>query len=50
MVIIVKPLGFSSSEHSFDNSLLGLTPIEQVNPVALCTRDLMRSAISRMPA
>jgi hypothetical protein len=30
----VKPSGFSRSEQIFDNSLLGLMPMEQLRPVA----------------
>ncbi len=49
-VMMVRPFGFSNSEHSFESNLLGLMPIEQVRPVALCTADLIRSAMSRTPA
>jgi len=49
-VSTVRPSGFSSSEHNFESSLLGVTPIEQVRPVASWTRDLIACAMTRTPA
>jgi len=45
---IVMPFGFSRSEPIFDNSLLGVMPIEQVRPVASKTACLMREASERL--
>ena len=42
------PSGLSSSEAIFDNSLLGVMPIEQESPVARRTLSLMRAASSRL--
>ena len=43
----VRPSGLSSSEASFESSLFGVMPIEQVRPVRSCTAALMALPIAR---